>query len=378
VAIYGANASGKSNVIKALKTMREIVINSSRSGQVSDRLPIEPYLLNTETIDKPSGFEVIVLIGGVRYRYGFEATKDEVLSEWLFYVPKSRETRLFERNGKIFHMSEKFRLMSKGLEGSTRKNALFISVLSQFNNEIAGSILSWFEKMKFIQAEAVANVSDQSRTILSDKSLRESIADLLVSFDIGINGLDYEEVDFISDERFKNVPDSTKEFLRNSGFSKGGLVKTRHKQYSGDGREIGYINFDLDVNESDGTKKLFSILPAIMAASAGEGIAVIDELDSRLHPTITKMILSLFNNSESNISSQLIFTTHDTNLLTKENFRRDQVWFVEKSKAGESDLYSLAEMQVRNDSNYSKDYLRGRYGAVPYINTKNILGNING
>lgn len=368
-AIYGANASGKSNIIKAMRFMRDFVINSSRTGQNLDIIPVEPFLLDVESTSNPSGFEVIILIDGTRYRYGFELDSEKIHSEWLYYVPKNREFKLFIREGDKFDISEKFKREAKDLQELTRPNALFLSVIAQFNGIISGGVTKWFSQIMFIDYRHQPSFSQPLRPILRSDENRKAFAEFLQVFDVGISDLKVEETNVFDRPELSSVPNNIRDVVVKNNLLTAHTIKTVHDVYDSNGNLVSNIEFDLDTHESDGTKKLYSILPSLMTALVRGGVVVIDELDSRLHPLLTEKLINLFHTGSVNEIAQLIFTTHDTNLLRKENFRRDQIWFVEKTQKGVSTLYSLAEIQTRNDANYEKDYLKGRYGAIPFLNT---------
>jgi AAA15 family ATPase/GTPase len=278
---------------------------------------------------------------------------------------------LFVRNGDDFSISERFKKEAKDLKSVTRDNALFISVIAQFNGSLSGDIIKWFKKITFINYRHNPSFSEPLKPMLKDTKNLEAFSELFKLFDIGVSKLKVEENQVIDRPEFSKLPDSIKDIVRETSMLNNYSVKTTHDVYDADGNKVNTIDFDLDTHESDGTKKLYSILPSLMMATATGGVIVIDELDSRLHPLITETLIKVFHSVDvgnKNVA-QLIFTTHDTNLLRKENFRRDQIWFVEKDQKGSSTLYSLSEIQSRNDANYESDYLKGRYGAVPFINT---------
>jgi uncharacterized protein len=372
-AIYGANASGKSNLISALAFMREFTLNSSKESQSWELINTEPFRLAVETAGKPSFFELVFLLGTKKYRYGFEVNSRKVVSEWLFYSPTNKESKLFTRDLNGIVCSSAFK-EGKGITEKTRDNALFLSVVAQFNGAIAQEVLGWFRSLGIMSAQPDSRNRQDTVERFQEEGNRLEIIRFIKSLDLGIEDIQLEGVKpqlslFL--DHVRNIQSKIKERV---------FIRTIHKKYDSDGLSNTIEKFDLDDNESDGTKKLFSLSGALIDALSQSRILVIDELDARLHPLITSAIIRLFNSNETNPNNaQLIFTTHDTNLLSNTIFRRDQIWFTEKTKQGATSLYSLAEFKVRNDASFEKDYIQGRYGAIPFIGDfQKLIGKSNG
>jgi len=338
-AVYGANASGKSNLADAMNFMKRFVIDSAKDTQTGEYIPIEQFALNPAMREQPTLFEIVLIAEGTQYRYGFELDNERVIHEWLYHVLKHKEELLFERNGGNFSLSRNFK-EGRDLEGKTRENALFLSVVAQFNGEIASHITRWF-----LYFDVISGIKDATHRILTELFLRKEsmckeIQKFVSSLDFGIDDI----------------------------FMEGDKIKTRHRAYTDAGEFSPAVTFDLETQESEGTKKLLAIAGNIIANPLLGVPLIIDEFDARLHPNLTREIVRLFNNKETNPKhAQLIFMTHDTNLLDKTLLRRDQIWFVEKDRVGASHLYSLAELKVRNDASFEKDYVQGRYGAIPFL-----------
>ncbi|MEH1882590.1 AAA family ATPase [Nostoc sp.] len=372
-AIYGANASGKSNLATALRFMRWFMINSSKETQSTEKIGVDQFKLSTETEDKPSFFEIVFLMNGKRYRYGFEATRDKVVSEWLFYVPKSKETKLFERKLGKFSVSKTYK--ADGIQQKTRHNALFLSVSAQFNVQIAEKILDWLTN----QVALISTLNDigyrgYTVSCLINNENKDEILQLLKKLDLGFSDLKVEESEITADSLPKELPDELKNLILKNGKGKLSSVQTTHQKFDGKGNLVSIEVFDLDEQESEGTKKVFSLAGPLVDTLKNGQILIIDEFDARIHPLISRAIVELFNSNETNPNNaQLIFMTHDTNLLNKKLFRRDQIWFTEKNRYGATDLYSLAEYNISNDASFESDYIQGRYGAIPYIGNLNHL-----
>lgn len=377
-AVYGANASGKSNLVKAIGFMRWFVLNSSSSTQVTDLIDVSKFRLSTETIDKPSFFEIVFLLEKKIYRYGFKLNRQRVIAEWLYCTPRTRESKLFDRKKQKFSVLNKF-LEGKILDSKTRANALFLSVVAQFNGNTSRKILLWFQKL--IIGSGIQGYLSPRYTVemLKDKQLNNEIISLIKKYDLGISELKAKQVKLssehlppeiiqeISREIFNNVEPNLELTTTE--------ITTIHKQYDKDGKVSALKDFELDSNESEGTKKIFAFAAPIITSLKEGRVLIIDELDARLHPLITQSIIKLFNSNKSNCSNaQLIFMTHDTNLLNKKLFRPDQIWFVEKDRCEATNLYSLAEYKIAEDASFENDYIKGKYGAIPYIgNLKDLI-----
>ena len=373
-ALYGANASGKSNAVKALAFMRQFVLSSAKESQSGERIPVEPFLLSTETEAEPSFFEVVFLVNNIQYRYGFEVNTNQVVSEWLFSVPSTKEAMLFVREENVIELSSKFFKEGKGLQKKTRSNALFLSVIAQFNGEVAQSILKWFRRIGIVSGlEDTAYRGFTIKQVLDGK-YKQEIIQLVKNLDIGIDEIEGLVVDKTQIPMLANMPEELRTILLKSAQDKDWLtVQTKHPKLDSQGKPVSLVQFDMDENESHGTQKAFYLAGPIIDVLTQGKILVVDEMEARLHPLMTRELIQLFNSVDTNPKrAQLIFTTHDTNLLSNKIFRRDQIWFVEKDDFSASHLYSLAELKIvdskiRNDASFENDYLQGRYGAIPFL-----------
>ncbi|MDD5091789.1 MAG: ATP-binding protein [Candidatus Wallbacteria bacterium] len=369
-AIYGPNASGKTNLIKAMEFMRMYVLNSSKETQAGEPIPVRNFRLSTETEHKPSSFEVTFIHENVRYRYGFEADTEKIHSEWLYSVPNKREIKLFSRESTNFEITAHFKeandLVKKKL---VRENALLISVAAQFNGLVSMKIINWFkDKLRFTSGLA-------DNTIFTMKYFeqnKEEMVDFLKMADLSIDDVSVvESQDFPGVfDKFKPAPEwiekLKEEILKVKTFYK---FKSFHKKFDQKGQVVSHETFDFNESESDGTKKLFFTLAGPILDTLRNGrTLVIDELDSQLHPLIILELVKLFNTVKTNpTNAQLVFVTNNTGILDRKYLRRDQIWFCEKKEYGNTDLYSLIEYQVRHDASYGKDYLLGRYGGIPFL-----------
>lgn len=342
--IYGSNASGKSNFVKALNFFKWYIINSSKDVQAGEQVNLESFRLNSSTINEPSYFEIIFIKGESQYRYGFEADDKKVHSEWLYQRAnkrKSKEVELFYRKENDFSIHTRFsvgkELVNKKM---IRDNALLLSVAAQFNESTSVEIMSWLNETTIISSSTDQRIWNNAITQLDNPSMRNRIVAFSKYADLGLD--DIEKID--------------------------NNIVSYHKQYDDEGNDVNTITFPFKKNESEGTIKYFSLAyPIIDALDNGKRL-IIDEFDSKLHPLLTCRIIALFNSNETNPkNAQLLFTTHDTNLLSANLFRRDQIWFTEKDRFGATNIYSLAEYKVRMNASFEKDYMQGKYGAIPIM-----------
>ena len=346
-AIYGANASGKSNFLAGMEIFRQFVQNSSKESQAGEKIPVIPFRLNTATESAPTHFEIVFLQNGARYRYGFEATAEMIQAEWLFSQKDSiRETRLFTREGSTIEASVEFR-EGKGLEARTRPNALFLSVVSQFNGGIAGEIMRWMERFRGISGLDDVNYLAFTSQLLQDARLGPKIRGLIRRLDVGIE--DLQTIELSVSERLKLLPKDFPEHLRKEVLASPGafMIKTLHKRFSEKNQVCENVEFNFKNEESAGTQKLVAMSGPFLRTLEDGSVLFVDELEARLHPLLTKALVGLFNDPENQKTAQLIYATHDEGLLDSARIRRDQVWFVEKDEIGASRLFSLAEFKVR-------------------------------
>lgn len=373
--IYGANASGKSKFIEALMFMRHFAINSSKDSQKGDEISVEPFRLSSETDNSPSEFEVVFLHNDIQYRYGFEVEKTQVVSEWLYHKPKTKEVELFYRDFQDFEIHQRsFKKGAIGVkEGLVRDNALLLSLAAQLNDKISIEVIEWFKRLKTISGLREEGYQGYTMSKTKDPKTKLRILELLKIADLGIQDIKLEMLDI--DSLPKDMPKELKDrLIKESKEENTDIVSdilTTHKKYDESKRHIEDVSFSLDENESSGTRKFFALTGSILDVMENGYILVVDELDSKLHPNLVCKLVSLFNSKELNPkNAQLIFNTHDTNLLSSGLFRRDQIWFTEKNKYGAANLYSLADFKtdsVRKTEAFEENYIRGKYGSVPYL-----------
>ena len=371
-AIYGANSSGKTNVIKAMGMFRYIVTKNSKLDP-DDTLFQVPFLLDVQTREAPTVFEIQILLEGVVYRYGFEYFSTEVVSEWLYekeVKPYARERRLFQREKQEINISSEY--FPEGLQWVDNikklKNRLFLSYVYYNGGDISQKLIKYLSRYNTISGLEVDGYEQLSLKMIEQQSEGyQEAMELFKKLDLGFTAIEVEE---------KEAPNGLKERLaalqdvdppKNQN-AKVYETYTTHNVYGKEGKVVGYTKFNAEIFESNGTNKVISFSGPLFNTLLKGKVLFVDELDAQLHPILTRAIVRLFMDKETNPKgAQLVFTTHDTHLLDKECLRRDQVWFTEKDAAEASDLYSLLEFKERNDRNFEKNYIQGRYGAIPFI-----------
>lgn len=364
IAIYGANASGKSKLLDAIHFVDHFVCTSAKSDP-DDSIDVEPFLFDSASKNSPSDFEVSFIQNDIRYQYGFTVTSKQIIHEWLYSWPKQREALLFDRqfsyidNSYTYKFSDLLTGEKETIKKITSPNALFLSVAATANNEQLINVYKWFRNgLKGFSNNGIPLEFVQEVT--KDDKIKKALLEI-------IKQADYHISDFIfykDDIHFpKEFPESKKKLLlKLTGSGREIKVKLEHKLANGNKE---FLDFD---DESEGTRRFFSFSALFLSALQTGGLIYIDELDSSLHTNLVKQIIKMIHNSSINCNNaQLIFNTHDTNMLSPDLFRRDQIWFVEKDNNGISNVYSLAEFSPRKGEAIEKGYLEGRYGAIPLI-----------
>ncbi|WP_421949583.1 AAA family ATPase [Phaeodactylibacter xiamenensis] len=375
-AIFGANGSGKSNLIRGVRSMIRIIRECIKDEQILQK-EIVPFLFQKAAHHEPSFFQIAFIAEGVQYRYGFEADKTRIITEWLFGKPlasdkgsKIRERYYFKREGDEIKINEKeFReglaFVPKTNQASPlyRENVLFLSLVNAFNGRIAKSIHHSFLKNINVSSglEDPFNWVVLLNKLDQDKSFSKRLTHFLQSIDPKISRLDIVDVPKAeATSRISMVQEPNEN--RKAGY----VVIYRSAKDSGG--NLMEVPLTLHSQEAEGTKKLATLSPFLFHTLDHGGLFVIDEFDARLHPNLSRKIIELFHSPNTNKrNAQLIFVSHDSNLLDARLLRRDQIAFTKKDTTGATELYALAEFKgVRNDSSFEKDYLMGKYNAVPH------------
>jgi uncharacterized protein len=361
--IYGANASGKSNFLYALNTFVRLITTSAEP-----KAPwyIEPFRLDPIWTQRPSRFEVSFLKDGIRYQYGCALDRSRIHEEWLLAYPKKTPQLWFERRADgekvACHFGPSMRGEKARLASMTRPDALFLSVAAQFNHAQLSDLQKWLTTQIRSQRAQGFGPLGTAEILESSSSFQSAVGRLLQGADLGILGVDVR--------RHPKRPDAqsgVKNVIRTGKEDEHIEVITKHR-----GADGSLVSFDLLDDESEGTVRFFELIRPITATLGSGGLLAVDELDQSLHPLLVRRLVSLFHNPTTNpLRAQLVFNTHDTTLLDPKLFRRDQVWFTEKDKAGKTHLYSLLEYSPRKEEALQRGYLLGRYGAIPFIGELN-------
>lgn len=359
-AVYGANSSGKSNLVMALATMKRMVLNSVKLND-HDFLFYDPFLLAEDSGNQPTHFEIVYLDADeTRVRYGFDYTLRQIEREWLFISKKNKkELPYFVRDEEGIGVDEMLFAEGIGLEERTNDNRLFLSLVAQLGGTISKNVLIFFNS----GYNVISGLNSQGYEGLTERQFlnkeAESVDALQFFKDLQLGFIDIETDEHEIEKGRKAID-----------------VFTVHNIYNKDGEITGKQRFRFDYCESQGTQKLFELAGPLFEALRHGRLLVMDELDAKMHPLISQHIIKLFSSEKTNQHhAQLLFTTHDTNLLSSHLLRRDQIWFTEKDKAESTDLYSLMHIVLpdgtkpRGDGNLERNYIKGRYGAVPYLST---------
>lgn len=357
-AIYGANASGKSNLFRIL-TLVIFMLKSSNNMDINAKLPIIPFKLDDEDNKTPSTFEIRFITDNIRYVYGFIADETQIYDEYLYYYPNGREAKIFDRtNGNEYSFSQSDERMLSEVASKTTANKFFLATATNWNYEKTKPVYDFLTT----KVDVCTNVEELKSIAFEmyeegKNNLKQFALEFLKKADINIEDYQISKVD-IPQEFLANIPDFIFKTLKEK--SKIYQVMFKHKGSS------KFLSID---EESLGTQIIFTLIPFLAEALNSKKILIMDELDRSMHSFLVEYIVEIFNNHKVNKNgSQLIFNTHDTNLLDLNILRRDQIWFIEKDNdTGISDLYSLCDFSVRKQENVGKGYMLGRYGAVPFI-----------
>lgn len=363
--IYGANASGKSNLFKAINCIIQMM-RMSNNMQPGMELPIVPFKFDKEFQGKPSSFELIMIIENIKYVYGFVADYERIYEEYLYYYPNGKETEIFERvevNKYHYTTTENSLkdLISKNIE-----NKFFLATATTWNYKKTKPVYDFITNgiNVFFDYEPLKPVAFSQYQNDSTGELKEFSLDILKEAGINISGFNINEIE-LSDKQLMAFPPEVRNLLPKG--TKSFHVITSHNITDKNGKIQRY---DLNLeDESLGTQNMFILNPFLLHVLKNGQMLVVDELDKSLHPSLVKYIVKIFNSEKYNKNgAQLIFNTHDTNLLNLNIFRRDQVWFTEKDyEVGATDLYPLDDFPVRKTENIEKGYLNGKYGAIPFV-----------
>ena len=362
--IYGANASGKSNVIRAIQVMREIIMRSANYQPDQPLLMAQPFELDLTSATEPTEFEMTFLQKGVRYQYGFSLTPERITGEWLLAYPTAKAQKWFEReydpkSGKDSysfgsHLSGQRRVWQE----ATKQNSLYLSTAAQLNSEQLKGIFEWFSTHLVIFPDTLMPSFDHTVSYIRSNA-NNTVKDFLVNADISIDNILIDSrKGFIIQWDMEDIPSDIK-----SRYEEKDIYVPIFQHVT----QNGSATFEFE-DESRGTQKLFVLAGPLFDILENGSILIVDELNRNLHPLLVRQLVALFQNPESNAhGAQLIFTTHDTNLLDPDFLRRDQIWFTEKNVEQATTLFPLTEFTPRKNEAFESRYLSGRYGAVPIV-----------
>jgi len=401
--IYGANASGKSNLIKSIEFGKKLVLNGTKTEQP---ITFDIFKLDKKSISDNSRIEYEIQHKNKNYAYGFIFNSKEIIEEWLFEINKKSETKIFERtNSNIFNLSylnkknnkEENKFIEFTAKGTPR-NQLFLTQIRNTNitenvTDISDilNVIDWFQNALTVIYPNSKNIGKKFE-LLENIDLQKLFTEMLDYFDTGIDGIDFKEIDFteidvpqdisedIKNELLSDKSEKKAAFLSNPQDDKyyiilknsenqieAKVLSTKHKVVDGT-----FELFDLK-DESDGTRRIMDLIPLFIDFFKGGNVFIIDEMERSLHPNLIYDLFDFFLDGCDNIDSQFIVSSHESTLLTQKLLRKDEIWFVVKDKQGVSHLHSLEEYNIRFDKEVRRDYLLGRYRGVPKLGNRNKL-----
>ena len=348
-AIYGANASGKSNLLNALWFMVSYVL-SSHEKQLNLPTGRSPFKFDNDSVKKDSSFEAIFICDNIKYAYGFSVNDTEVTEEYLYHYPHGRKALVFERTNTTKYRFTTDVDLQQNLKERNSRNKLYLSTAANWNYSKVVPVFNWFSSCMFLNQNTYGQAYGANAESLQDDAYRSKIAIMLRAADFGIHGLRYREGNVSFNGALLGVYDN---------------IEAVHHVVDENGETQAYsLNM---AEESNGTNAYLDLIGLVYKTLESGGIFVADEIDAHLHPLLTEKIVALFNSEKSNPkNAQLVITTHNTNLLDLDIMRRDQIWFTEKNEqTSVTELFSLDDYSIRKDAKVEKNYLIGRYGAIP-------------
>ena len=365
--VYGANASGKTNLVDSIRMMRELVLTSHRRGEPGGGVPgRNAFALDPTHAESPTGFDIDFVLDGVRHHYGFEASDKAFLSEWLYVFPKGYRRTLFEREGNEFTFGRALGGPNKTIAALVRPNSLYLSAAAQNSHRQLSAVFAYFESIRGVDGTPIVGAA--ASAFFVDDEPDDRVVEFLAKIGTGI--IEYRRKEYQIPENFRAF---RREFtalahrMLNAPLSSDGdtddkdvAIELGHRGQ--DGNPV-FLSLDL---ESAGTRRLLVVLDFVFRA-LDEGVPIcVDELDASLHTHASEAVLALFCAKETNPKgAQLIATTHDSSLMRSKILRRDQLWFADKDAGGATRLYPLTDIRTRSGDDFAKGYLQGRYGGVP-------------
>ena len=388
-AIYGKNGGGKSNLLRAFWLGVQFVRNAQRTQHEKASIPMQAFSLNDFSQNEPSSFEYTYMQDGIKYVYGFSATKAKIVTEYLYHSPKGQKATIFERKSQDFSFpidTEKKR--KELISEAVASNQLYFAVSCTMNYQTCIAAMKWFRE-NVVFSRDYTDIPNQIIEHAEDAGMLKAILSAAQKADLGIQDMKFEISDKELSKREElpdNLPDDVKAALQNlmkalSSAPNDAEARLRVSEIKATSLHYGisksgdtkYYPLEL-ADESDGTKHLMALAPAIEKTLSSGGILVVDEIEKEMHPLLVEYIVARYQSKNSNkTGAQIVFTTHNTELLNMEVLRRDQVYFVDKDKkTGASELYCITEFSPHPDENIRKGYLVGKYGATPTLETEEV------
>lgn len=377
VALYGANASGKSNTLHALSLMRSIVLHSFSRSDRDSGIPHKPFLLDNNSKDAPTEFILDFVVNEIRYQLGFSFNKQRFLNEWLYAFPNQTQQILYTRsfddlkNEDVYKFGRSLTGRNRLIQSITGGNVLFISAAAKSGHHVLTGIYNYFRDfLSFKMNSSASHDQAIADEIGDDQEMMEIINEYLKMADTGIFDIRISE-EKIPDEIFNHMTDVLKALSRigkNTDSVDYDVPDKRKSIELGHGSADGNVRYLKFEDESLGTKYLLTLLPAMLDSLKAGKVLILDEITISLHTLLAKSLVAIFNNKAINSKgAQLIFSTHDTNLLSSGVLRRDGIWLAEKSRDGSTSVYPLTDIQTKNTDNIERGYLAGRFGAIPFL-----------
>lgn len=371
VLLYGPNAGGKSKILDAFYVYKDMILESTTYNSTKS-IKVQPFQLNQDTRELPSFFEAEFIVKNKKYRYGFEANEKEVCKEWLLEVKATTQVPLYLRIGQKFQIDHKKFTNAKDLELRCNSNVLFLSVADQWNAPIAKTIYAWFYSIDTIHGLDDEEYRSETNELMKNTVYKSLINEMIRKADLGIKSIDVGEQskDSYTLINALGLEKSRRRYLD----ARVTPILTMHSVFDNNGNEISETTFDLEEQESEGTKKFYNIIGVLLRAVKENRLVIIDELDARIHTLLTKAIIRLFNGTDVKTEAQLLGVCHDTAIMDRDLLRRDQIYLVEKDKLAATTVVNLVEYKVRKETPFYKNYLEGKYGGIPFIeNLENVL-----
>ena len=365
----------------------QFIKNAQRTQHENAKIPVIPFALNDYSEDEPTEFEFIYTLGGIKYWYSFAATKEKIYKEYLYHAPKGQKALVFKRENQSFIFTEE-KAKRKLISETVASNQLFFSLACTMNDAICATAMKWFRELLYFSRD-YSDIPKQLLDYSNDANMLQAISDYAKAADLGIESMQFE----IDSKEIKdnlsfpeNIPDGIRaaliqfmHILADTSSNSETRLKmnevkaiSKHQGINANGEAVLY---PLELSdESDGTRKLMSIAPAIESALKKGGVLIVDEIEKELHPMLVDFVVAKFQSKQSNPKgAQLIFTTHNTELMNMEILRKDQLYFADKSNEdGISELYSISGLGTRTTENIRKGYLLGKYGATPDIEIEEV------